>query len=147
VAGEPPNPGDPLEARLQFLRKAGTGTLDHSGRTLLEHLIGTRALLKRWGAGPALSDAGLFHAVYGTEAYREAAVPPEGRAEIRGLIANALEPLHCLRPGPARRAALRWLRRNLLPLGELRVAPAREELLRVLGEEAPRRWWWRRIRG
>jgi hypothetical protein len=56
-----------LTRRIQFREAAGIGRMKHSERGLLQHLLGTHALLGDWGARTALCDAGLFHSVYGTE--------------------------------------------------------------------------------
>jgi hypothetical protein len=65
----------------------------HGRRRLLDHLVGTRALLLAWGARPALADAGLFHSAYGTEAYAAASLPPSRRAEVRTLVGPEAEEL------------------------------------------------------
>jgi hypothetical protein len=88
---EPLNEG--LEQRVRFLRAAGTAALGHPGGMLLDHLLGTRALLVAWGERPALCDAGLFHSVYGTEHYRPAAISRERRAEVAALIGTEAEGL------------------------------------------------------
>jgi hypothetical protein len=82
-----------LEQRISLLLAAGTAALGHPGGVLLDHLLGTRALLVAWGERPALCDAGLFHSVYGTEHYRTAAIPPERRAEVATLIGTEAEGL------------------------------------------------------
>ena len=58
-----------LQRRIEFLREAKIGELKHSEKGLLAHLLGTRKLLEQWGARAALCAAGLFHSVYGTDAY------------------------------------------------------------------------------
>ena len=82
-----------LEKRLQFLRKANTDGMPHSGCALLDHLLGTRQLLVEWEARPALCDAGLFHSVYGTEYYELKAIPLTMRNEVQGLIGEEAESL------------------------------------------------------
>src|SRR5215207_2291193 len=82
-----------LENRLRFLRKANTEGMPHSDRGLLDHLLGTRQLLFEWEARPALCDAGLFHSVYGTEAYELKAIPLSMRDEVRQLIGDEAETL------------------------------------------------------
>jgi hypothetical protein len=82
-----------LEDRLRFLRKANTDGMPHTGRGLLDHLLGTRELLVEWEARPALRDAGLFHSVYGTEYYELKAIPLTMRNEVRQLIGDEAESL------------------------------------------------------
>jgi hypothetical protein len=82
-----------LETRVQFLRDVNVDAREHSGRGLLDHLLGTRQLLLKWGARPALCGAGLFHSIHGTEGYQEATVPLSMRARVRELIGNEAESL------------------------------------------------------
>jgi hypothetical protein len=60
---------------------------------LLDHLLGARALLAAWGARQPVCDAGLFHSVYSTEAYKAAALPLDRRDEVRALIGEEAERL------------------------------------------------------
>jgi hypothetical protein len=76
--------------KLRFLEEAGAGAVPHSRRTLLEHLVGVRALLEGWRVRPELLDAGLFHAVYGTELFEGLRTPVE-RARLRELIGEEAE--------------------------------------------------------
>ena len=82
-----------LENRLQFLRTANTAGMPHTGRALLDHLLGTRQLLIEWEARPALCDAGLFHSIYSTEHYTQTAVALTRRDEVRQLIGEEAESL------------------------------------------------------
>ena len=84
---------DPLEKRISFLRQVQTEEMSHSGRALLDHLLGTRNLLVEWAARPALCDAGLFHSIYGTEYYKLQAVPLSMRNDVRQLIGDEAESL------------------------------------------------------
>jgi hypothetical protein len=106
-----------LENRLQFLRNANTEGMPHSDRGLLDHLIGTRQLLVEWDARPALSDAGLFHSVYGTEYYELQAVPLTMRNDVQQLIGDEAESLAWLFCMIRRESLLE----NPGPQGELRV--------------------------
>ena len=77
---------DSTTTKIKFLKDCGADLCRHSGGTLLEHLVGTRDILKKQGAPEYLQDAGLFHSVYGTAYY----MPEEGistsREEIQKLI-------------------------------------------------------------
>jgi hypothetical protein len=84
---------EPLENRIQFLRGAHTDGMPHTERGLLDHLLGTRALLVEWGTRAAVCDAGLFHSVYGTEHFAPTAMPHSRRAEVRQLIGEEAESL------------------------------------------------------
>ena len=55
------------EHALQQLQALGAGDFVHVNGSLVLHLRGTEALLRRWGNRDALCLAGLYHAVYGTD--------------------------------------------------------------------------------
>jgi hypothetical protein len=82
-----------LAAKLAFLEACGAGSRDHSGADLLSHLRGTYDLLVEWGARPAVCEAGLFHSVYGTRAFRGSIVSPEQRQAVRDIIGTEAEDL------------------------------------------------------
>lgn len=82
-----------LGQKITFLRSVRADELKHSGRNLLQHLLGTYELLKSWGARQSLCDAGLFHSVYGTEKYSFTAAPQSIREKIRELIGEQAEML------------------------------------------------------
>ena len=88
-----PDAIDDLERSIEFLRTRGTNEIEHSGRTLLDHLIGTRQQLVEWGARPTLCNSGLFHSVYGTEHFEAQPVPLSMRTEVRELIGEEAEHL------------------------------------------------------
>jgi len=78
---------------LAFLRDHHAGELGHSATSLLDHLVGTEALLEAWGAAADVATAGLFHAVYGTESFRAAVVPLDLRPRVRAVIGVDAEAL------------------------------------------------------
>ncbi|HJQ82729.1 MAG TPA: hypothetical protein VKA21_01540 [Candidatus Binatia bacterium] len=87
-----------LDGALRLLADAGAGTTVHPSGTLLGHLQGTRALLVRWGCAEHVCAAGLYHSVYGTEAFRRATIGPHERACVRDCIgadAERLAHLYC----------------------------------------------------
>lgn len=82
--------GSDIEA---FLVRSGAQNLPHSGRTLLAHLQGTHRLLAEWGNPPDVALAGMFHSVYGTNAFRHMTVALPQRDAVRELIGEAAEAL------------------------------------------------------
>jgi len=78
---------------LAALRAMGAGELEHLNGSLEAHLRGTAALLRQWGAPEPVCVAGLYHAVYGTDAFRPALTSPGMRQRIRALIGNDAEDL------------------------------------------------------
>ncbi len=82
------------DAIVTFLRDRGADATSHAGgRTLLDHLIGTAAILRRWGQPAILQHAALVHSVYGTEAFHERLVAPTRRHEVAGVAGGQAERL------------------------------------------------------
>lgn len=81
------------DRKQEFLERLGAQDASHSGENLMSHLMGTSALLRDWGARPAVCDAGLFHTVYGTESYRHPTLTPALRRNVRELIGREAEEL------------------------------------------------------
>ncbi len=75
-----------ITAALAFLRRHRLDSTAHSGGSLLDHLVGTHALLTAWGARPALCAAGLMHSVFGTESFAGPDIAPGLRDEVRAQI-------------------------------------------------------------
>lgn len=78
---------------VEFLEGMGATAVRHSRRTFLHHLVGTAALLERWGARADVCKAGLFHSVYGTEVFRQAVLPFDARASVRAKLGDDAERL------------------------------------------------------
>jgi Ser/Thr protein kinase RdoA (MazF antagonist) len=76
---------------LDYLERYAADETPHSGRHLLDHLTGTEALLRTWGAPEHVCRAGLMHSVYGTEAFGVQTVPLDRRDEVRALIGHRAE--------------------------------------------------------
>jgi len=76
---------------LRFLRSAAAHETNHSGKDLLKHLTNTYRILRRWGCPQYLRVAGLFHSIYGTEAFRHATFTLQQRQLIRDKIGSEAE--------------------------------------------------------
>lgn len=76
-----------------FLESRGAAETGHSGRSLLPHLEATSRLLEGWGAKETLCRAGLFHSVYGSDAFEKAIVEESERLLVRRLIGEEAEQL------------------------------------------------------
>ena len=94
---------DLISTKIKFLRDCGAHLCEHSGKTLLEHLEGTRDILRKEGAPEYLQDAGLFHSVYGTTYY----MPDEGistsREDVKKIIGEQAEEIaywYCVLQAP-----------------------------------------------
>lgn len=78
---------------ISFLRELGADGVRHSGRTFLEHLVGTAFLLEKWGYDDEVCKAGLFHSVYGTEYFRGGVLSFDDRPRVREKIGERAERL------------------------------------------------------
>jgi hypothetical protein len=79
-----------MQART-FLEELGAGALAHRGGTLLAHLDRVRGRLADWQARPALQQAGLCHACYGTDGFPAVLLPLGRRAELSAVIGAEAE--------------------------------------------------------
>ena len=79
--------------RIRLLNSVPIKDIEHFGRPLKEHLIGTHDLLDRWRNASHVCLAGLFHSVYGTKTFLSAALTPESRNDMRALIGERAEAL------------------------------------------------------
>ncbi|HWD74341.1 MAG TPA: aspartyl/asparaginyl beta-hydroxylase domain-containing protein [Solirubrobacteraceae bacterium] len=98
-----------------FLRAEGAAEHRHAGgRSLLDHLVGTSAVARRWHQPVWVQDAALLHSVYGTDAHRDQLLPVARRSEVRELAghrAERLAYLFCVTPRRALFAGThRWAR-------------------------------------
>lgn len=71
---------------IAFLEEQQANRTRHSGRMLLDHLVGTHDLLRSWGANETVCLAGLFHSIYGTHRFLHQSWPLSQRDTIRALI-------------------------------------------------------------
>jgi hypothetical protein len=76
-----------------YLLAQGAGTSAHSGRTLWVHLAGVHRILQVGKFADYVCIAGLFHSVYGTQAYKTVTVEKTRRAEVQQLIGDKAESL------------------------------------------------------
>ena len=81
------------QQHLDLLLELNADKNPHSGGALLEHLRGTHDLLHAWGNGQAVCVGGLFHSIYGTQAYRTQSASLEDRQRIRAVIGARAERL------------------------------------------------------
>lgn len=72
--------------KIDFLKSIGSDKVNHAGKNLLEHLIGTSEKLKELGAKLYLQDAGLFHSVYGTTYF----MPDQGLVDDRQVVIDLI---------------------------------------------------------
>src|SRR5437868_6047067 len=101
-----------IERALDALATAGAGETAHPSGTLLAHLRGTADCLARWGCPEHLRLAGLYHSVYGTEAFRTMTIAPAERGRVRARIGTRAERLVHLYSTIARRTLYENLERG-----------------------------------
>jgi hypothetical protein len=125
---------------LKLLDTLGVNQPRPSGRTLAEHLEGTRALLAGMGSAPEVCLAGLFHSVYGAEGGTSRARDANlsRRDEVRAVIGPAAEELAYLYSALERKHFFGNARRNSdYTVNDLFVnseVPVSETTLRALFE-------------
>jgi hypothetical protein len=78
---------------IEFLRRHGAEASGHSGRSLMEHLVGTWRLLKTWDCAEHVCLAGLFHSIYGTSIYSRRTISRHERAAVRSVVGARAEEL------------------------------------------------------
>lgn len=106
---------------VAFLRAAGAERFLHArDRTLLDHLVGTREILQRWGQSERVQQVGLLHSVYGTDSYQRQLLDLSRRTEVAALAgerAERLAYLFCAVPRKALFAAAGAHEPTVLPVG------------------------------
>jgi aspartyl/asparaginyl beta-hydroxylase (cupin superfamily) len=120
-------------ALVDLLRSDGAGDARHAGgRTLLDHLVGTYRIVRRWEQPVWLQHAALIHSVYGTEAYDRQLLPVDRREELAaaaGTRAERLAYLFHVTPRAPLLAGTHLWARDLPPRGGGAEEPAtRDEL-------------------
>ena len=78
---------------IDFLLDNDADENAHSGRNLIEHLLGTAELLMEWECDKDLVLAGLCHSIYGTDSYHTVTIDLSRRDEVRDLIGERAEEL------------------------------------------------------
>jgi aspartyl/asparaginyl beta-hydroxylase (cupin superfamily) len=103
MSGSAPDPIlDPERSREQQTRETLIGYLDSAGaaelphgerRALLDHLIGTYEVVRRWKQPVLLQQVALIHSVYGTDVYQRQLLPLSRRGELREIAGEEVERL------------------------------------------------------
>lgn len=79
---------------ISFLSQYGADTQAHSGRSsLLDHLMGTMAILRKTGASEHLQLAGLYHSVYSTVSFTKVTIPLDEKSKVIDMIGEKSERL------------------------------------------------------
>ena len=75
-----------MDEKCSKLSELGAGDFEHLDGSLIDHLSGTKELLRRWGSSSELQVAGLYLAAYGTAGFEESLVATDKRDEIADII-------------------------------------------------------------
>lgn len=76
------------------MRKHVPAALKHNGEEAFDHhLVSVQSVLRSWGAPEYMTNAALFHSIYGTEGFQGFALPLHHRPEIADLIGPRAERL------------------------------------------------------
>lgn len=79
---------------IDFLRQAEAHRLSHGhGKALLDHLVGTSVILRRWLQPRWLQDAGALHSIYSTDVYQQQLVPLSQRDAVQRVAGERAERL------------------------------------------------------
>jgi hypothetical protein len=78
---------------IALLKAAGAGSVPHSGRTLIDHLVGVGAILHSWRCEPDVVVAGLLHSVYGTATFEDNVFGEGDRQRLREVAGARAEEL------------------------------------------------------
>lgn len=81
------------EDAMHLLRQSGAMQTPHSGRRLFDHLLGTYKLLQSWGNPQSTCLGGLFHSIYGTNAFTHQSLTPAQRPLLQTAIGHDAEQL------------------------------------------------------
>ena len=78
---------------IALLYECGAMQRPHGQRTLFDHLVGTYGLLKSWGNTNSVCLGGLFHSIYGTNAFKHSSLLGSQRTQLQALIGEDAEQL------------------------------------------------------
>jgi hypothetical protein len=88
------NDDEVARAIVAFLQAEGAAKLPHCpARGLLDHLIGTYEIVRRWREPQWLAHAALIHSVYGTDSYQRELLSMSRRHELAAVAGERPERL------------------------------------------------------
>lgn len=76
-----------MDEKFRHLIEIGAGEFEHADGSLINHLEGTKCLLKAWKASEVLQNAGLYHAAYGRLNFKNM-FDLSHRKEVAGVIGH-----------------------------------------------------------
>lgn len=82
---------DAAHGLLDYLKTLGADRMPHSGRSLMDHLVGTYEILRSWDCGTPVCVAGMFHSIYGTNAFGIRCMDMRDRASVMRAVGEEAE--------------------------------------------------------
>jgi hypothetical protein len=104
-----------MKKLTDFLVGLGVEKVGHTGKTYLGHLINVYRLMEAQGCSAEVCGAGMFHSIYGTEAFQGFKLELDRRPEVRTLIGERGERLAYLNCAMDRASLDRALERGEEP--------------------------------
>ena len=71
-----------IKELTDFFQEIGANDVKHTNKTYVGHAIGVYNDLKRWGCDEELAQVGIFHSIYGTEAFQGFTLPVDRRPDV-----------------------------------------------------------------
>jgi len=112
---------DSTTTKIKFLKELGADRVPHSGRYLIDHLVGVHDILVGWKLEQYVCDAGLFHSIYGTMSFKHQTT--DDREYIKSIIGPMSENLvyhFCMLDRP-----------RLYHIGEIQDGKLKEDLVHI----------------
>jgi len=78
---------------ILILEKIEAFSVNHSGRTLGDHLLNTMEMLYRKNAEEDVCVAGALHSVYGTNAFKDNVIDYSAREKYKSILGESIENL------------------------------------------------------
>ena len=82
-----------IKELTDFFQEIGANDVEHTNKTYVGHAIGVYNDLKKWGCEEELAQVGIFHSIYGTEAFQGFTLPVDRRPDVQALIGGRAERL------------------------------------------------------
>lgn len=82
-----------LNEIIQILEQIGAFKVNHSGRTLGDHLLNTMEMLYRKNASEDVCIAGALHSVYGTNVFKNNVIDYSAREQYKSILGESVENL------------------------------------------------------
>jgi (p)ppGpp synthase/HD superfamily hydrolase len=121
-----------IEQLENLLICAGAKAVRHSGRTLFDHLLGTKNLLVSWEADFLTQAVGMLHSVFGTLVFKHSVFTSDREGDLRALIGDRVVDLvklfSCMR---RHKSLLRAIRTKQIEISRTRTSDSCFDLVTI----------------